>query len=423
MRLLTLVFALLAPALHSVAQTPDCTPGRYYDVLFDVDITSGIQYGQAAQPTLLNPNATQTLYLDVYQPEGDAEPLRPLVVWAFGGGFTVGSRLSPDIVDLCNRQARTGYVCASIDYRLSTDLLLNATEEKLYTAVMKAAHDMRAALRFFWQSARTGGNPWRIDTNRIFIGGVSAGAITALHLAYLDDAAEIPAAAAAMAAANNGLEGNSGNPGFPSRVAGVLSLSGALGDTVWIETPADAPLCALHGTEDAVVPYASGGTSLFPGVALTLHGGLSLAQRAASVGLPHVFRPYPNEGHTPFILGTNTAANMDTTYWTIRDFLLPLACAGAVGGGEADSAGGHQFTIYPNPAANVLNLKVEGLTSGETFRVTFRDMMGREVSGGDHNCTENPCALGITHLPTGLYLVNVEAAGHPSETIRITVQR
>jgi acetyl esterase/lipase len=393
---------LLMAGLPLAAQTADCTPGRYQTELFTVGVTSAVQFGQAAQPTLLNPNATQTLYVDVYQPQQDSQPLRPLVVWAFGGGFTVGSRLSPDIVDLCNRLARTGYVCASIDYRLSTDLLLNATEEKLYTAVMKAAHDMRAALRFFWKSARTGGNPYRIDTNRIFVGGVSAGAITALHLAYLDSEAEIPASAQAMAAANGGLEGLSGNPGYPSRVAGVLSLSGALGDTLWLDSPTNPPFCALHGTQDDVVPYATGGTSLFPQAPITLHGGYSLHQRATHLGLAHTFRPYPGEGHTPFILGTNTAANMDTTYWTVRDFLYPLVCGPATA--QPEGAPLAAIALSPNPSAGLFTL--HGLAAPAPY--TVHDAQGRAVATGWAQGTTPTLQLG--HLPPGAYLLRLLTA-------------
>ena len=60
-----------------------------------------------------------TLQLDVYRPVGDAVAQRPLVVFVHGGGFSGGSRTSPEIVDEANTLARQGYVTASISYRLT----------------------------------------------------------------------------------------------------------------------------------------------------------------------------------------------------------------------------------------------------------------------------------------------------------------
>ncbi len=36
------------------------------------------------------------------------------------------------------------------------------------------------------------GNPWGIDPERIYMGGVSAGGFLALHHAYVDNESEIP---------------------------------------------------------------------------------------------------------------------------------------------------------------------------------------------------------------------------------------
>ncbi|HEX2564789.1 MAG TPA: hypothetical protein VHK25_12780, partial [Acidimicrobiales bacterium] len=79
---------------------------RYRDQVFPtVTTTSGIVYGSAVDQT----GATVTLRLDVYRPTGDTVTSRPLVVFVHGGGFSGGTRTSPEIVDEATYLAQRGY--------------------------------------------------------------------------------------------------------------------------------------------------------------------------------------------------------------------------------------------------------------------------------------------------------------------------
>ena len=49
---------------------------------------------------------------------------------------------------------------------------------------------MKISLRYFYKDASTT-NCYRIDTNNVFVGGSSAGALTAIHMAYLDKSCEM----------------------------------------------------------------------------------------------------------------------------------------------------------------------------------------------------------------------------------------
>ena len=233
-RLLTLVavcVALVATGCQTHLITPPGpAPLRYRDAVFTaVTTTSNVTYGSAVNQQ----GQTVTLKLDVYRPSGDPVTSRPAIVWVHGGGFSGGSRTSPEIVDEATTFAKKGYVNVSISYRLSpSGCSASAPTGSCVQAIIDAMHDAQAAVRFLRANASTYG----VDGGRIAIGGTSAGAITALNVGYNPDD-----------------PGSSGNPGHSSAVKGAVSLSGAkiLGSA----GAGDAPSLLFHGTADGLVPY------------------------------------------------------------------------------------------------------------------------------------------------------------------------
>ncbi len=281
--------------------------GRYAEPLFeDITVRRGIPFGAAVDYR----GDTVTLRLDFYEPAGDAPGLqRPLILWAHGGYFLAGIR--SEMASICLAFARMGYATATIDYRLG--MVDPTSSRRMREAVWRAMQDGRASVRFFHRHAETYG----IDTARIFFGGYSAGAVTALQMAYLDRPEEIPPDIDTLRL--GGLEGRSGNPGYPSRPAAVLSLAGALGDSRWMEGAGDVPVASVHGTADPVVPFGRGpilsptnGSPL-----LQVHGSGVLHARADSLELPNALRAIQNGGH-----GAPTQS-MSATVAFLRDFLLP----------------------------------------------------------------------------------------------------
>ena len=59
-----------------------------------------------------------------------------------------GSKTNGDIVELCTRYAKMGYVAAAIDYRLTGDLIWFPNPETAYRATAKGMHDLKGAIRF-----------------------------------------------------------------------------------------------------------------------------------------------------------------------------------------------------------------------------------------------------------------------------------
>ncbi len=379
----------------------ECNNQRYYDEIFDFNVTADIKFGEAPQPRPLEPNNIQELFMDVYQPAGDTLSARPLIIWAFGGGFVFGSKTSPDIVALSSAFAKRGYVTAAIDYRLSTDLVVNNDIENSYEAVAKAMHDMRASIRYFYKDAATS-NHFRIDTSRIYIGGVSAGAVTALHIVHLDES-EIPTEMQEFFDENGGLSGKSGNEGYSENVAGVISLCGMLLDVDLINPEVTTPIVSMHGTEDDVVPYGSGTITILD-IGLEVDGSAVIHPKLDEYGIINDFYTWQGANHTPFVLNPPNQAEvyMDTTIWFVRDFLYDLICDEVTSTSKTIDEDNFSFAVFPNPSSgNFLVL----LESGEDVSLTVFDNTGREVFF-------NPAIhQGINRLaidlPKGMYIVKV----------------
>ena len=418
MKKITLLFSCLI-AGSMWAQSP-CATGRYAtDVFANYTTTSDIVYGQN---TSWN-GASTTLKLDVYQPTGDAETNRPLVILVHGGSFIGGTKTDGDVVTMCQKFAKKGYVTASIDYRLGFFPFDSANAVK---AVVRAVQDLRAAVRFFYKDKQTT-NTYKIDTNNIYVGGSSAGAITSLHLAYLDQECEVSDYLnQATITQLGGLEGTSGNPGYSSKVKGVLNGCGALARYSWLEA-GDVPVASVHGTNDGTVKYNRGIVN--PGTPLMyLDGSRMIHERACAVGVENQFYTFLGAPHVPY---AGNAAYMDTTVNFFRDFLIkqlgctdaiiqpenaraqsvnlyPIAyCDGSPVNEVCPTSGLHEQNlltalIYPNPATDQVHIvpNVTGKYTVDLIDNTGRVLIHKEIDN-------DMCELNINGITAGNYFVRV----------------
>ncbi|MDX1908843.1 MAG: PKD domain-containing protein [Bacteroidia bacterium] len=285
---LTCIFCLITGLFtgHLAAQS-GCQGLRYREQVFScVNISSNIQYGTGLHDWPYNalcsgitqgafpPYTTQLpLMADVYTPCNDTVTGRPLVIFIHGGGFGSGDKTGGEAVGFSDDMAKRGYVVASINYRMSMcgDNLLvflnqmNLGDYELRRAGYRAMQDARAAIRYFKANAAL----WGIDTTQVFLSGGSAGAITALEAAYVDQISEKYAEANAIPSLGywlgnllypdlGSLEGSGGNPGYSSRIQGLSSYAGGLLDAQAIDTSAAPPAVLFHGTADLVVPPGTG---------------------------------------------------------------------------------------------------------------------------------------------------------------------
>ncbi|MGI4863537.1 MAG: T9SS type A sorting domain-containing protein [Janthinobacterium lividum] len=311
-KLLYLWLCLVGPAWSAQAQNAAlaCGNGRYSTNVFPdpPTKTADVIFGYNTSRNYASGVRTPiTLRMDVYEPTGDVAVQRPLIILAFGGAFIQGSRQDADIVAICQEFARKGYVTAAIDYRiLENDYANLATvgfnQSFLVDEVIRAVGDMKAAVRFFkHDAAPASANTYRIDPTKIFLGGFSAGAITALEAAYTDDVADNSITQPAYIA-NGGLEGNTDLPApnnlLPlynsAGIAGVFNIAGGV-SILSIVDAGDPPLYSAQGTADTVVPYDNGNIQF---TSFNIYGSHQLQIQATAVGLLNQLHPVVGGSHS-----------------------------------------------------------------------------------------------------------------------------
>ena len=116
-----LIFLVLCLSVSSIL-AQDYNPNRYRERIFPSVLTiPDVLYGSS--PQWIWQYWDEDLYLDVYVPDGDDNPKRPLIIFAHSGGFINGSKDVDDMVAICDSFAQKVYVTASIAYRKGFDPL------------------------------------------------------------------------------------------------------------------------------------------------------------------------------------------------------------------------------------------------------------------------------------------------------------
>jgi poly(3-hydroxybutyrate) depolymerase len=388
-RIFTLAIAGMFTFLNYNASAQlDTSNGRYYNQIFpNVTTSTNVVFG-----SYINFGLQTNLTMDIYQPTGDVVTMRPLIILAHGGSFQFGDKNEADIVTMCQTFAKMGYVTCSINYRTGFFPVdsVNATQ-----AVLKATQDMKAAVRFFRKDAATA-NVYKIHPDYVYVGGSSAGAFMALHLAYMDKPSEFPLGATTLASLG-GLEGTSGNPGYPSNASAVINLCGALGDASYLEA-GDIPFVSMHGDSDATVPYAHAIIVSLGFTVMYVDGSSAIHARANAVGVYNPFYTFKGADHVPYL---TSAPYLDTTMNYVRDFLLPLVASAPVSAKNKLVDTG-KISIYPNPAEEFVAVDFDFSTSNSlTFELM--DLSGRLLQTG--KLTQGNATISRLGLNAGVYLV------------------
>ncbi len=390
----TLLFILIM-TVYSQAQHPTCDGTRYLNEVFpSVDTTFNVFFGVNTTYA----GNVDSLYMDVYQPLGDTASKRPLMILAFGGSFVVGERT--DMAPLCHYYTQHGYVTATIDYRLFDGLFVPFPDSVVFgDVVVKAIGDMKASIRHFREDAATA-NLYKIDTNFVFIGGGSAGAIMALHVAYLDSTDTIPPHIQMAIDNNGGHEGNTTtNTQYSSEVQAVLNLSGALGDASWVDA-GDVPVFSVHDDNDDIVPYGQGYSTIAGFPVSYLEGSQVIADTATALGIPNVLITIPNStGHVSYV---NNPQWQDSVFTGILIFLNEILCPTMTS--TAVELYSTDVLIYPNPAVQNITIELRDLES--SYALILYNNMGQQVFLQE-NLATSQVTLSRQNLPAGVYYLKL----------------
>lgn len=309
-----LLLALVALAATAFAESPksDVKPAvAPPGVRFERDL-SYIPDGDSAQK------------LDLYLPEQVPDKPMPLIVHIHGGGWRGGNKYPCPVVGM----VRHGYAVASVEYRFS--------QKALFPAQIQ---DCQAAIRWL----RANSMKYSIDPERVGVIGASAGG----HLSAL----------VGVTGGKRAFEPIGGNAEFSDRISAVCDYFGPtnfysvvqqaaedknIANIFRFNTPSDPyssligtklddqaksaavspihyvsadcpPVLILHGTHDALVPYAQSeefATALKQkGVAVWLqkfsgsgHGGPAFGKPAVNEMIRTFFDKHLKDPATPFAL-------------------------------------------------------------------------------------------------------------------------
>lgn len=176
----------------------------------DVVLTSGVWYGEGAEP----PNGAGTFYLDIYRPSNHPLPNElPTIIYLHGGN---GNKEAEPAPSYCYEFARRGYVAIAVQYRVGN--------------VNTAAGDVANAIRWVRENAAR----YKVDTDKILVGGHSFGGVISAELTvnlsdyFGADEGRIAAALLCAAALNQ----------FPVNTS-AISLEGP-------------PIMIVHGLNDPI---------------------------------------------------------------------------------------------------------------------------------------------------------------------------
>jgi len=310
-RIFTLIFILCG-----LIATMTTAQERYLDEMFsEVQVTTEV-YGVNA--TLIElatamEAVPQALVMDVYEPVGDTETDRPVMLVFHTGNFLPvglnaqisGSLRDSSVVEFCTLLAKRGYVAASVDYRSGWNPLASTQPLRalgIIQAAYRGVQDSRNAVRFMRALAVDAGNKYNIDPDKIAALGQGTGGYVVLGMVGLDDYNEIlttrsgpakfildndgdgtPETPMIVEAFHGDVEGRNltvtpaAGFGLPagdttnyvnvpnyadgteisSDIALGINLGGALGDVSWLDDNT-IPTITIQSINDAFAPYNDG---------------------------------------------------------------------------------------------------------------------------------------------------------------------
>ena len=292
--------ALLSLGLSVSAQD------RYLDDVFSaVTVTSDVTYATniSLMPFVADTNNNPgpiPKKCDIYEPTGDTETNRPVIILVHTGSFLpavlngqpTGSKTDLSIVEQCTRWAKKGYVAIAMDNRLgwnptSTDQ--DVRTSSLLQAAYRGIQDAKAMVRYM-RMTEANGNPLGIDESKIVLGGQGTGGYISMaydaldnpsvelnlikFLDFTDPQNPVPYVFPPFFGNPDGTDSTylpdfasptgltelwniPNNAAYSSDISMAFNIGGCLADSSWLEA-GDVPMVSFHCAKDENGPYANG---------------------------------------------------------------------------------------------------------------------------------------------------------------------
>lgn len=235
---------------------------QYLTPRYEVKVENDVKYGNAkgfwaSYPTeensfakiylgradMLFSERDLDLTMDIYQPVNDSEQLRPLIMFMHGGSFLNGDKAEQTFQLWCSHFASLGYVAVSANYRMGWA----PDKTDIDIAGYRATQDAYTALSYLAHNA----DFYHIDPDLVFVGGTSAGAITALNVAFLNEDNK------PQSVVGEGPISRYADYPESFHIAAVMNMWGAVYDTA-ILRDSKTSIISFHGDADPIIPYAYG---------------------------------------------------------------------------------------------------------------------------------------------------------------------
>ncbi len=410
-----------------------CSSHRYTDSIFSnsqIKKDSNIVYARVKNDA----GQMQDVQFDIYYPQVSADTMakRPLVILIHGGAFLLGNR--NDMAYQCREYAKRGFVAATLSYRLgwgcaASDglgvcLFCQGQYFKMYNAMYRATQDARAATRYLVTNAAT----FKIDTARIFIGGESAGSITAMMTAFWT---QVEAERYCTVGVRNteGLLDTSGNAlRVKYSFKGIINNCGAIDrDSSLFDE--NMPITSFHDDNDCTVPFGFGRVISCCATSFPYLNGSSvihekLKSRSGRYSELHWVQNSLNHCSYPAIQVVKKASCFMNRVmcgtlgqsFSEKDVWSNTVCSSTPTSEIPPSV---SASFYPNPVTDILNISLEKDNVSADVHVRINDILGHIVFDKILNDKDLQIA-DFKNLSKGIYFVEIETEG--KQTIKRVVK-
>lgn len=433
------------------------------EVFTEVTETEGIVYGSGL---LANGNSVN-LELDVYTPNGDNRTDRPLIIVAHQGSFIpeYGDKNDQYLIDYATSMAKRGFVVATINYREGWGFSpLNTAEQnarEILPAAWRAIQDFKTAIRFFRQNIAEGGNTYGLDSRKIIGSGFGAGGYLPINSQIIDNPAELtipelqrkncflgscsangtPYIDSLNASLLGIFSTAGGSPGYSNNLELVVNNSGAIPTTKLMDLGTNPLVISTHAENDQATPYKTDivfAAGVFP--IIEVAGSFSIHEKLRSLGQNQFWMTEDRDGYSQVRVSGDTPSDNqyqqglltfpgESYMWSVNDedtyspdyqdeytaymdsvvefnaFRIEKWLTGTFTSvTEKNAVSLTDFSIYPNPASNALNIRSFNTPADA---VVLRDVAGKVVLNKKVNSSNE--SFNISDLKPGIYLVQIQS--------------